>query len=307
MLPADHQRQRHRLTGQRRFVIPRGTVNVTASIISTPGASGNLLLNAALAYARRGWTVIPTAAKRARGAWKKYQTVKPDTTELRQLFSKGHISGVAVVLGSASNSLCCRDYDDLASYNRWAESQPSLARTLPTVETHRGRHLYFRGPEGFAKFNDGEYRGTPGQYTVLPPSRHPAGTNYRWHVPLPDGELPYVDPFHVGLCNRENRANTEDREDTANRPSPLLSSLSSAPSLLQAVENAIGATLPTMQGERRLCIFRLARHLKSTPRNIAAHRRAVAPASLADHRHEAVSRHLGRLSSSVEEGQVPCR
>lgn len=41
--------------------------------------------------------------------------------------------------------------------------------------------------------------------------------------------------------------------------------LFSAPSLLQAAENAIVATLPTMEGERHQCIFRMARHLKSIP------------------------------------------
>jgi len=133
------------------------------------------MIDAALDYRRRGWSVIPVKEKKAIGPWKQYQTTPPDEPTLRSLFSKA-ADGIAVLLGSASGGLCCRDYDDLGGYQRWEASYPQLADTLPTVETHRGRHLYFRGPEQFIKLGDGEYRGTSGQYVVLPPSHHPKGT-----------------------------------------------------------------------------------------------------------------------------------
>jgi hypothetical protein len=240
-----------------------------------------------LRYHARGWPVFPVKGKRPKGRWKRYQTTPPDESTLRQLFSGDDFDGVAVVLGSASNGLCCRDYDDLTSYQRWAESHPHLVNTLPTVETNRGRHLYFRGPSFFKKFDDGEYRGTSGQYTVLPPSRHPAGTIYRWLVHLPEGELPLVDPVEAGLCNREDRVGAESGDDgdhrenganTANLPSWLVSaspSLSSAPSLLHAIEQAIKATLPSAKGQRNRCIFNFARHLRSIEELAGADFRAL--------------------------------
>src|SRR5262249_5512254 len=133
------------------------------------------------------------------------------------------------------------------------------------------RHVYFRGIAAFWKFADGEYRGTPGQYTLLPPSQHPSGLTYRWLIPLPEGDLPLIDPFEVGLCNRENAESAADTSGGGNGAvssllasssvSPLLAP-SSASSVLQAIENAILATLPTSEGQRNRCIFRFARHLK---------------------------------------------
>src|ERR1043166_4914176 len=111
---------------------------------------GNIdpLLRFALHYRSRGWSIIPVIGKEPpRGMpWKKYQTAPPNERALRQLFRREGITGVAVLLGSVSGGLCCRDFDDLESYERWAELHPDVARTLPTVETHRGRHVYFRGP-----------------------------------------------------------------------------------------------------------------------------------------------------------------
>ncbi len=218
------------------------------------------LLEHALAYRDRGFCVIPTARKKAVCSWKGYQTASPDEPTIRRLFSRSDIDGIAVLLGSASNGLCCRDYDDMTTYNLWAESHPQLALALPTVETRRGRHLYFCGPSIFQKLADGELRGTAGHYTVLPPSLHPSGRIYRWLVPLPKGDLPTIDPFEVGLCNEVDRVNGVDRAETS-----LLSLLPlSTPSTpLQAVEQAINATLPTATGQRNRCIFRFARYLKS--------------------------------------------
>jgi hypothetical protein len=251
---------------------------------NTKSTSGiNSLLHQALAYAKRGWSVIPVKSKKAAlKSWKQYQTQAPDQSTLRELFSGRGVDGLAVILGSVSGELACRDFDELAGYERWVKSHKQLAATLPTVATHRGRHVYFRGPERFVKLGDGEYRGTVGQYCVLPPSHHPAGTVYRWLIPLPESELPHVDPFESGLCNREDRENTDNTENTADRVDrenrdntayrallvsslSSLSSLSSAPSLLQDIESAIAATLTKTEGQRHRCIFSLARHLKAIP------------------------------------------
>jgi len=58
-----------------------------------------------------------------------------------------------------------------------------LARTSPTVETARGRHVYFRGDfDGVQHLAGGELRGAR-SYCLLPPSLHPDGVNYRWIIP----------------------------------------------------------------------------------------------------------------------------
>jgi hypothetical protein len=241
------------------------------------------LLDAALAYARRGWSVIPTAAKKALGPWKRYQATRPDEATLRRLFGRPGITGLAVLFGSASGGLVCRDFDRLLSYQSWAAAHPDLAAALPTVATARGRHVYFRGPEGFADLGDGEYRGTSGHYCLLPPSAHPDGPAYAWLIPLPDGDLPAIDPDAAGLrrpwegecCNTGDTEGAEDTDDTevAAAPTPpLLLELSvlsvfSAPSVLQeeAVQSAIESTLPRSGGLRNRRLFDLARKLKAIP------------------------------------------
>ena len=177
------------------------------------------LLSAASALADRGWTVIPVepGKKKAADRWKRFQRARPTQEDLAQWFGpSGLAGGIAVLTGSASGGLAIRDYDKLDAYNRWASQFSELAATLPTVETHRGRHVYFTGPTGYKKFDDGEYRAKAGIYCVVPPSPHPNGGYYRWLIPLPPGALPVIDdPAQAGLIPSHATlpCNTEDSGD----------------------------------------------------------------------------------------------
>ena len=176
------------------------------------GNSAAALTAAALQYHARGWCVIPTVGKRAKTGWKKYQTERLSKDDLRSLFAQPGVTGVAVLLGSASGGLACRDYDSLDAFEGWKGKNPQLADRLPTVQTGRGRHLYFRGPEGFCDCGDGEYRAKSSHYCLLPPSRHPDGPTYQWLIRLPSGDLPEIDPYHTGLVPGETER-TERTEE----------------------------------------------------------------------------------------------
>ena len=78
---------------------------------------------------------------------------------LRDLFAREKTVNVGVILGSVSGNLAWRDFDTMESYDAWAEAHPELAEMLPTVETSRGRHVYFRAAVKTAKFDDGGLRG----------------------------------------------------------------------------------------------------------------------------------------------------
>ena len=161
------------------------------------------ILNAALAYDRRGWSVIPIrpGTKRAAGKWRDYQKRRPEQPELEAWFGNGGGFGLAVVLGAVSGGLACRDFDDTASYEKWATEFPDLAKMLPTVATVRGRHVYFRALLlRSQKLPDGEYRAN-GNYVLLPPSRHPSGALYIWLISPPEGPVPLVDPLTSGLLS----------------------------------------------------------------------------------------------------------
>jgi hypothetical protein len=149
----------------------------------------------------------------------------------------------------------------MEGFEHWAAAHRELARKLPTVATARGRHVYFRSTwTGFIHLGgDGDLRCDSKHYCLLPPSWHPSGVLYRWVVPLPDGPLPLVDPFAVGLApatERTERTETTERAETTETTEgncSILSALSVAQpgstSLDDALEAAIQSTLPTATGD----------------------------------------------------------
>ncbi len=160
------------------------------------------LLDNALEYVAVGLSIIPTRGKKAACLWKKYQRERPSPETVLKLFNRPNITGLAVVLGPASGGLACRDFDVQAAYDQWATAHPDLAQSLPTVQTARGQHVYFRAPgaSGIQKLPDGELR-CSGGICLLPPSLHPEGPTYRWQNPLPDGSLPILDPVQAGFTS----------------------------------------------------------------------------------------------------------
>ena len=219
------------------------------------------------------------------------------------MFARNGITGLAVILGNASGGLACRDYDDADAYHRWAADHRDLASTLPTVQTSRGYHVYFAGPNGYGAFDDGEYRANAGHYCVLPPSRHPDGVQYRWLTPLPTGELRFIDPAKVWLLPNGNGTrkqlapppgsvcdDIQSTQRTGNRrpPPPYPGYVPHEPVVLiplthtqahpvhtkahphpqlhvsdDRIEVAIHATLPTGPGQRNHKLWELARRLKA--------------------------------------------
>ena len=157
-------------------------------------AGGASILEIALEYCRRGWSIIPIkpGTKKPTCTWAKYQAKRANESQLTEWFGNGQDVGLAVVFGPVSGGLVCRDFDTMEGYECWAADHPGLAKTLPTVATARGRHVYCHANHrGIKKLDDGELRGAG--YCLLPPSRHPDGPEYRWLIPLPDRPLPLIE------------------------------------------------------------------------------------------------------------------
>lgn len=233
-------------------------------------ARNSPLLDTALEYQQRGWSVIPTDNKKlATCRWKRFQTEPADEDTLRQLFSNPRALGIAVITGPISGGLAIRDFDINASYLRWGSAHPELAKLLPTVKTGRGYHVYFRGPEEFHKLADGEYRGDSAHYCLLPPSRHPTGCLYEWTIPLPSGPLPVIDPLDAGLCtpcNTDSAVDSEHSDDSAiTEVEGLKRQAAATNDCADCVADAIKRTLPVRLGERNRRLFEFARELKALP------------------------------------------
>lgn len=245
------------------------------------------MLDEALKYADLGMCIIPIqpgTKQPACRSWQQFQTEQPERRTLQRWFRES--KNLAVVMGDVSGGLICRDFDQMSTYERWAAENPTLARTLPTVETGRpGRHVYCRGDIGAVRtasatgasildFGDGELRA--GGYTLLPSSRHPSGHRYRWLIPL-GTTIPRIDldesgflpAGHATESSRDNggqRKNTEDnRSQLAGIGEQLADARNSNAILTPEVEAAIVASLPTGPGRRNRLVFELARGLKALP------------------------------------------
>lgn len=245
-----------------------GTTCNDAMIVSHPPRSAQLsLLDHALAYRHRGWSIIPVAGKRALGKWKHLQQRRPTVDELRAMFSRSGVTGLAVILGQVSGGLCVRDFDDVASYKKWKAQFPKTAKRLPTVRTARGYHVYCRiDDETFHDFGDGELRGDSGHYVLLPPSVHPDGVDYRWIVDLPDGKLPVVRIHKLGIVTQRTQ-NTQAMVcvESIHKNKAALCSLCNIPVSVDRddVQQAIKNSQPRRPGRRNRKVFQLCRELKA--------------------------------------------
>ncbi len=246
-------------------------------------------------YRERGWSLIPMRMKEKRPAyrWKRYQREAASDSTIRRWFAGGE-NGVGVVFGDVSQGLASRDFDEMDAYRHWASNNPTYARTLPTVATLRGMHVYcLATPEsvlearrrlqkpldgtGAIHLPDGELRAGVGCYSVLPPSTHPSGHLYRWEVPLPDGPLPLVDLIEADFlgagtdchaCNRESQRaqrSTEAIDGGGGEGDSEGCEGEQNPELSVAIQTAINCTVPTAPGQRHRQVFELCRALRAIP------------------------------------------
>ena len=228
------------------------------------------------------------ADKKPAVRWKKYQQTQASETTIRGWFARGTPSGIAVIFGEVSGGLASRDFDTDSTYLEWTHKHLDLAESLPTVKTHRGFHIYFRvnagrlaeirthlgkpPGTGAIDFGDGELRADVGCYSVLPPSRHPKGSIYKWIVE-PYEDLPLLDPMDAGFLdtinvterNRENRGERMKTEAIRGGVFGGEISVASPTEWDESIDTAIRESLPSGFGKRHRQVFELARALKAIP------------------------------------------
>ena len=215
-------------------------------------SNAGALLDFALGYARRGWSIIPVREKKPAGLWKPFQTVAADPDMLRRLFARADVDGLAVITGAVSGGLAVRDFDVEESYHRWADAHPDDAARLPTVRTARGHHVYGTlVSERYLDLGNGELRADSRHYVVLPPSRHPIGDLYRWVNPLP--------PIGTPLSVLPDALTHADSGQTQASPRQIHADTLHAPA--QTIDALILRVLPTGPGQRNRRLFDLARGL----------------------------------------------
>ncbi len=152
-------------------------------------------LQAALAYAQAGWSIIPMVpgSKQPLIGWRDFQERRASTEEIRAWFSRWPDANIAVVTGAISG-LVVIDIDPRHGGEASLQILESEVGPIPsTVEAQTGgggRHLYFAHPgqkiRNRTALRPGIDLRADGGVIVLPPSLHPSGGRYTWaegHAP----------------------------------------------------------------------------------------------------------------------------
>lgn len=161
-------------------------------------------VEAALAYAKRGFSVIPLWPRTkvpalVKGAIYAYRRKPASERTLARWFSDERNVGISTGLVSHIIVLDVDGDDGRKSLNG-LPMPPS-----PTVITGDGHHVYCRHPGGVIK---SALKALPGldvlaeqRYAVAPPSLHPDGPRYEWHefLDLNDLELAEVPAWVLDL------------------------------------------------------------------------------------------------------------
>lgn len=214
----------------------------------------------ALDYHDAGLAVIPLwrKSKRPLVAWSEFQTTPPDRDTVTTWARRWPGCNWAVILGPPSAGLIALDFDDAASYARWAAAWPDVAQAAPTAATRRGAHVYLVGPAGQRTASMENYAGEvkgAGGYVLLPPSIHPSGAVYQWRHGDLARYVPDIDDLRqIGI---HIKAPAVQRA-----PSGRAFPTNRTPARLKPCAAAVigGATAA---GQRNVTAWRLALHLRS--------------------------------------------
>jgi hypothetical protein len=216
------------------------------------------LLSDALAYHDMGLAPVPEAIgkkKQPTAKYKQFYDQQPDVAWVRQQFSRRGVNGIAIL--PVNTGIATIDFDRREAYDKWEDTYPELAKTLPKHTTPGGIHVICRSDRKEAVYlpnGDGEYRGH-----LL--SVWPNTPGYTWIHPLEPGKIPFVpSEVFIGKTRRSVAENAECHLSAFSAISAV--SAFSAFSATSSPDAIIASTTPTKAGERNACILTLARGLK---------------------------------------------
>lgn len=185
------------------------------------------ILEAALAYAERGYSVLPLVGKKPAIDWTERQHKIASHGQIQAWERKGWLTNVGIVCGRISGNLVVIDLDGLTAIAAFETRWPDLLDTY-TVATGsgRGKHLYYQAD---SLPNTTRYIGYTGNvelrangcYVVAPPSLHPdTGAPYLVANPAPPRRLKDMQPvvmWIIGMIHakQEQRAQRTRRTPAA--------------------------------------------------------------------------------------------
>ncbi len=173
-------------------------------MVLTQAMPTSQVLQAALDYRKRGWSVIPVRprSKIPLLRWEEFQSRQAGEAEVAAWFHTWPQGNIGIVTGSVSG-LAVIDIDPRHggddSLLLLERSHGRLPRTVEAATGGGGRHLYFALPPVTLPSRVGLANGidvrADGGMVIAPPSIHPSGADYHWrpgHGPdaIPVARLP---------------------------------------------------------------------------------------------------------------------
>jgi hypothetical protein len=177
------------------------------------GEINNPILEEALRYRRRGWSVIPVGSdKKPLIKWERFQTELAGEEEIRSWFLLFPNANIGIVTGSISGIVVV----DVEKGGRTDDLPP----TVISKSGGGGFHYYYKHPGvpvkngvRIGKKEDlRDIRGDSG-YIVAPPSRHKSGNSYEWIVPPEDTLLT---DFPQWLIKQERTSDVSPKDGERN-------------------------------------------------------------------------------------------
>ena len=242
--------------------------------------SGNAhLVEAAKQFYGRGaaWNPIPIYYNDGNLSRPPTRTLNFDSwSSVQRVFDRKKFDALGLLL--TGNPFSWLDIDEESLYQHWQRKVSPIIRTLPTVQTSRGRHVICRLAEPIAKAHnlrnfgfEGEVRGG-NCLVVVPPSEHRScDLYYKWVYPLPenDSDLPIISleellPFdRVGSrlslsLSRPERLASSGTVSTADSAKPNVYPIS----VCETIDDIILSCLPTAKGTRRIYLCEMMRRMK---------------------------------------------
>lgn len=155
----------------------------------------NLLLDAALKYKSKGFSVIAVGKdKRPLFKWEPYQKKKATEEEIKKWFDKKDPPNIALITGAISNLLVV-DTDTPEATQTIQDAIPESLEVPCQRTPSGGMHFFFAHAEGFvnrARVAEGIDLRTEGGYVVAAPSINGTGKYWEWVLSLFDADPPII-------------------------------------------------------------------------------------------------------------------
>ena len=176
-----------------------------------------VMLDAALSYIARGWSIIPahspttstcscsrptcsSPGKHPRVEWAAWQLRQPDEAQVRAWWLRWPDANIAIITGAVSE-LVVLDVDPRHGGDEALRDLGALPATVTALTGGGGQHLFFQHPgepvPNAATQAGLDLRGDGG-YVIAPPSMHMSGNRYTWEDSSGPDEVPLAPlPAHV--------------------------------------------------------------------------------------------------------------